>query len=202
MITFGLTGGICCGKSSVSYTFQYHDIPMVDADKVARKVVEVGTKGWQLIRAAFGQEYLNEDQTINRTKLGALVFSDRRARADLDAFMLPLITEEAAAQFKRLQEEGHPLAGYDAALIIEMGHADKYRPLVVVACSLETQLSRLMKRNSLTQEEAMARIECQMPTEKKIALADWVIYTDGTIDESIAQTEFFISMFNGESFGP
>lgn len=202
MITFGLTGGIASGKSTVTKTFRAHGIPMVDADIVARQVVEVGTKGWERIRATFGMEYLLDDQTLNRPKLAKLVFSNRQARSEMDQLMLPLINDESTAQIKKLHDEGNQIVGYDAALLCEMGNADKYRPLVVVACKQETQLARLMKRNCLTLEESMARIEAQMPTDRKIAMADWVINTDGTIEESISETEFFIGMLKGEPFGP
>lgn len=202
MITFGLTGGIASGKSTVTKTFRAHGIPMVDADIVARQVVEVGTKGWERVRATFGMEYLLDDQTLNRPKLAKLVFSDRQARSEMDQLMIPLINDESTVQIKKLHDEGHEIVGYDAALLCEMGNANKYRPLVVVACKQETQLARLMKRNCLTEAEAMSRIEAQMPTDKKIAMADWVIYTDGTVEQSISETEFFIGQLKGEPFGP
>jgi dephospho-CoA kinase len=189
MITFGLTGGIACGKSTVTRTFRANGIPMVDADIVARQVVEVGTAGWFLIRKNFGQEYLNEDQTLNRTKLGALVFSDTQARERLDHLMMPLVTDEAMAQIKKLHEEGHEIVGYDAALICEMGHADLYRPLVVVVCTPEIQLERLMRRNSLTKVESMSRVNAQMAMGVKADMADYVIETSGPIENSILQTE-------------
>jgi dephospho-CoA kinase len=187
----GLTGGIASGKSTVVKTFVRLGIPEVDADIVARQIVEVGSKGWQLIRAAFGQEYINEDQTINRSKLATLVFSDRSARSDLDGLMLPLITEESERQLQKLVAE-YPIIVYNAALICEMGHVDKYRPLIVVSCPLKTQLARLMKRNSLSEEAAMKIINSQTPTEEKVKLADFVVDTSNSIDESIAQTEKII----------
>jgi dephospho-CoA kinase len=186
---FGLTGGIACGKSTVSKTFQKHGIPMVDADVVARQIVEPGTLGLELITRAFGKDYLNEDGTLNRTKLGGKVFEDRISRYLLDFIMAPLLKAESAAQLNKLAEQGHALVGYDAALICEMRNADKYRPLVVVACAPETQLARLMSRNSLTKEQAMSRITSQMSVEQKVKIADFVIRTDGSIEESIVQTE-------------
>lgn len=188
-ITFGLTGGIACGKSSVTYTFEYHGIPMVDADKVARQVVEPDTLGWHCIKAVFGQEYLNEDRTLNRSKLGALVFSNKEKKLLLEALMTPWIRCESRKQLDDHHSNGHQLVGYDAALILERGNADKFRPLVVVACPLKIQLARLMKRNSLSEEAAMNIINSQMPTEEKIKHADFVIDTSGSIDDSIAQTE-------------
>lgn len=197
MITFGLTGGIASGKSTVTKTLRAAGIPIVDADIVARQVVEVGTPGWGMVRAMFGTEYLNEDDTLNRTKLAALVFSDKQALYNMNAIMTPLINAESTAQIKKLHDGGAPLVGYDAALICEMGNSEKYRPLIVVHCPRDTQLARLMSRNSLTRDEAMARIEAQMPVEKKMALADYLIDTSGTVEESINQTKRIIEILNG-----
>jgi dephospho-CoA kinase len=193
MITFGLTGGIACGKSTVTKTFRNHNIPIVDADIVARQVVEVGSFGWSAIKYSFGTNYLNEDETVNRTKLGALVFNNKVSMFTLNAIMAPLIEIEAAKQIKAFYEDGHAMVGYDAALICELGNADKYRPLIVVACKTETQLARLMSRNSLTNDEAMSRISAQMPVAQKIAMADYVVDTEGAIEDSIKQTEKVIS---------
>lgn len=192
MITFGLTGGIACGKSTVTKTFRANNIPMVDADIVARQVVEPGTFGLSRVIRAFGSEYLNADGTLNRTKLGAFVFADRDARARIDKIMAPLITTESQTQIASLHSQGNYIVGYDAALICEMGNSEKFRPLIVVHCPRDTQVERLMSRNNLTRAEAMARIEAQMPLEKKLKLADYKIDTSGTVEESIKQTEIII----------
>lgn len=192
MITFGLTGGIASGKSTVTKTFRSAGIPMVDADIVARQVVEPGTHGLETVINAFGTDFLQSDGTLNRTALGSLVFADREARQLIDKIMLPLINDESTAQIKKLHEEGHVLVGYDAALICEMGNVEKFRPLIVVHCPRVTQIERLMSRNNLTHAEAMLRIEAQMPVEKKMALADYLIDTSGTIEESINQTKEII----------
>lgn len=188
MITFGLTGGIACGKSTATKTFRAHGIPMVDADEAARDVVAPGTAGLHALKYAFGEEYIQPDGYLDRVKFGAMVFADTEKRALLDAIMLPLIMENVSSQFEKLHQTGHLLIGYDAALLIEMGHADFYRPLIVVQCRTLTQINRLMKRNGLTADDAMRRISAQMPTEQKVALADYVINTDGTIEESVKQT--------------
>lgn len=196
MITFGLTGGIACGKSTVTKTFRSAGIPMVDADIVARQVVEPGTHGLETVISVFGTDFLRSDGTLNRTALGSLVFADREARRLIDEIMLPLINAESTAQIKKLHGEGHVLVGYDAALICEMGNVEKFRPLIVVHCPRVTQIERLMSRNNLTHAEAMLRIEAQMPVEKKIALADYLIDTSGTIEESINQTKEIIEKLN------
>lgn len=189
MITFGLTGGICCGKSTATKTFRAAGIPMVDADIVARQVVEPGTPGLKEVIDAFGNEYLQEDGTLNRTKLGALIFANRLKRWQIDLIMLPLIKNESSKQIQSFHDQGHGVVGYDAALICEMGDADRFRPLVVVHCPTDMQVERLIKRNNLTREEAMSRVEAQMPVSMKIEMADYTIDTSGTIEESISQTK-------------
>lgn len=192
---FGLTGGIASGKSTVSKTFQYLGIPMVDADIIARQVVEPGSYGLNTIIDVFGEEMILPDGTLNRPKLSKEVFSnpDLSLRKDLmdvlNRIMAPLIQEESARQLNKLEADGHRVVGYDAALICEMGNADKYRPLVVVHCPQETQLERLMSRNSLTRQRAMDIIDLQMPAERKVKMADYTIDTSGSIAQSILQTK-------------
>lgn len=201
MITFGLTGGIASGKSTVTKTFRAHGIPIVDADIVARQVVEPGTLGLGAIISAFGSEYRQEDGTLDRIGLGKLIFSDRTARHQIDMIMLPLINQESDKQIKKLHDEGAPLVGYDAALICEMGNSEKFRPLIVVHCPRDTQLARLMSRNNLTRDEALLRIEAQMPVEKKLALADYSIDTSGTVEQSIKQTKNIIQSLRSKLHG-
>lgn len=196
MITFGLTGGIACGKSTVTKTFRSHNIPMVDADVVARQVVEVGTPGLSQIVDTFGTEYLQDDGTLNRTMLGQLVFSNKEAMVKLNHIISILVHNESDSQLKKFHDEGYTLVGYDAALIIENGNADKYRPLIVVSCPQETQLNRLMSRNSLTYDEAMSRINAQLSSEEKAMHADFVIDTSGSIKFSVQQTEVVIYELN------
>lgn len=192
MIKVGLTGGIASGKSTVSRTLRAHNIPVVDADIIARQVVEPGTFGHHQIALIFGDDYINNDNTINRIKLGELVFADKAALHTLNEFMAPLINTESKLQLEALHASGHPIVVYDAALIVEMGNADKYRPLIVVYCESEIQLQRLMSRNSLAQADALARIKAQISPEEKVKLADFVINTSTTIEDSIKQTENII----------
>lgn len=197
MITFGLTGGIACGKSTVTKTFRAHGIPMVDADIVARQVVEPGTTGLTMIVETFGSQYLLADGTLNRSALASLVFSNQEAMNQLNHIMAPIIEIESNNQIGLFHYEGYPIVGYDAALIIEQGNAKNYRPLIVVSCPQDMQLARLMSRNSLTREEGMARIVAQFPVEAKVKLADFVVDTSGTVENSISQTEKIISALQG-----
>jgi len=192
----GLTGGIASGKSTIAKTFAKHNIPIVDADIVARQVVEPGKYGLNRIAFVFGKDVLLEDGTLNRKKLGELVFSNDDILVVLNRIMLPLILEEASTQMTKLYKSGHKIIVYDAALICENGNADKYRPLIVAHCSKETQLARLIKRNGLTEEQAMKRINAQMSSEDKIKLADYSVDTNGTIESSIQQTKNIIGLIN------
>jgi dephospho-CoA kinase len=204
MITFGLTGSICCGKSTVSKTFLRHGIPMVDADIVARQVVEPGTIGLSQVVATFGDSFVNLDGTLNRIKLGNLVFSNPSEMEKLNAIMGSLIRAEGYKQIKNLHKNGHTIVGWDAALLVENEAFHKFKPLIVVACSLENQLERLMKRGTghgpLTKEQAMNRINSQMPTEEKIKVADCVISTDGTIEDAVKQTEDILSQMKFDDY--
>ncbi len=177
------------GKSTVTKTFRAHNIPMIDADIIARQVVEPGTLGLARVIDTFGKEYLLEDGTLDRINLGNLIFADKNQRDVLNSIMLPLINEESILQVKKFHDEGHEIVGYDGALICEMGNADKYRPLIVVHCTQEQQVERLMKRNSLTHEAAMHRINAQMPVSEKVSMADFIIDTSGTIEDSAKQAE-------------
>lgn len=192
MIIFGLTGGIACGKSTATKTFRKHGIPMVDADVVARQVVEPGTYGEYLIKENFGSDFFASDGSLDRSKLGQLVFSKPEALDLINKLIGPLVNQEADKQINELRNHGYSIIGYDAALICEMGNSKKYRPLIVVHCSADTQIARLMSRNSLTRAEAMARIAAQIPGHEKLKFADFTIDTSGTINNSIEQTEAII----------
>lgn len=195
MITFGLTGGIACGKSTVTKTFRKHGIPIVDADVIAREVVMPNTVGWSLTVDMFGPSILYSDKTINRAALAKIVFEDKKALRLLTHMMNPLIQKESEIQIKALHDQGNDIVGYDAALICEMGNANKYHPLIVVACPQYMQIERLMRRNNLSFDDAVVRVSSQMPTEKKVAMADFVIDTSGSMQNSILTTETIIKAF-------
>jgi dephospho-CoA kinase len=184
---FGLTGGICVGKTTASNVIAKQDIPVVDADLIAREVVVPGTFLLDALIETFGREYRNSDGTLNRSKLGDLVFKDAESMRVLNNLMAPAITRKAKEQFAKNQAAGHKLQCYDAALLCEMNHAALYKPLILVYCDPETQLQRLMKRNSLSREEALVRINSQMPLVEKMKLADIPVSTDGSHEETETQ---------------
>lgn len=179
MIFFGLTGGIACGKSTVARAIRAEGVPVVDADVVAREVVAPGSAGLADIVARFGPAALDASGELDRKKLGAIVFSDPDARAALNAITHPRIAARTIALRAELEAAGHDVACYEAALLVENGIADAFRPLVVVALEPAEQRARLMSRDGLTAAEADARLASQLPLERKIALADHVVWNDG-----------------------
>lgn len=182
--TFGLTGGIASGKSTVTRLFRDEGVHMVDADEVARELVAPGMPVLKLLVAAFGREILHLDGSLNRPKLGSIVFTDLRKRGVLDQIMHQHLLDEIRSQMRKAQAK-NSLVGLDAALLVEKGLHVEFRPLVVVAASSGTQLQRLMERDGFTEAEARARIGSQIPLDEKTKLADYVIQNDGNLDELI-----------------
>jgi dephospho-CoA kinase len=194
MLVFGLTGGLASGKSTVAAHLRARGVPVVDADQLAREVVAPGTPGLTAVVEAFGREVLAEDGSLERAKLADRVFSDGDARRRLNAILHPLIGAATAARVAELAARGEPLACYEAALLVENGLADAFRPLVVVAVDEATQVARAMARDNATEAQARARITAQLPLATKIAAADYVIDTSGPkeitsqrVDEVLAE---------------
>jgi dephospho-CoA kinase len=186
---FGLTGGIASGKSTVAARLGARRVPIIDADLLARQVVLPGSSASEQIREAFGDRVFLQDGTLDRKTLGALVFSDPGSRARLNAITHPKIAVLCAECASRLKARGEPLACYEAALLVENGLGGAFAPLVVVAASEATQLSRLMARDGLSPAEAAARIRSQMPMAAKAKAAAFVIENDGSLEELVRQTD-------------
>ena len=184
----GLTGGIACGKSMISAYLAQKGIPVIDGDLVARQIVEPETKGLAQIVDTFGAEYLHADGTLNRAMLGSRVFADKEALQQLNAITKPLLLEAFKTQINALQ--AHPMVVLDVALLLEdPDYKDLVNQVWVVTVSSEQQLTRLMKRNNYTVEEAQNRINVQMSNEERIQYADVVIDNNGTMSETIAQVD-------------
>ncbi len=182
----GLTGGIGSGKSTVARMLRERGIPVIDADAIARQVVEPGRPANGEIAAAW-PEVLAADGRIDRKKLGAIVFSDRGSQARLEAITHPRIREQVAVQAAALQASGHRLAFLEAALLVETGSYKQLDGLVVVSASEEAQIRRVMARDACSREEALARIRAQRPLADKIRAADHVLDNNGDLDATRAQ---------------
>jgi dephospho-CoA kinase len=178
MLRVGLTGSIAVGKSFVSGVLAELGCRVLDADDTAREVVEPGSPALREVAAKFGSEFLESDGTLNRVKLGALVFADSAQRLALNSILHPYII---AAQDKRLRDwEGadpRGIAVVDAALMIESGGYKRFDKLIVVHCRPEVQLERAMIRNKLSRPDVEARIAAQMSQEEKMKFADYLIDT-------------------------
>ena len=190
MLRVGLTGSIAVGKSYVSGLLVELGCHVVDADVLARRVVEPGSEGLRRIVESFGEWVLKPDGTLDRVGVGAVIFKDESKRELINSLLHPLIIAEQDELLRRWESEDPRGVGVvDAALLIESGGHARFDKLVVVHCRPEVQLERLMRRNSLSSEEAAARILAQMPQEEKLRYADFKIDTSGSFDETRRQTE-------------
>jgi dephospho-CoA kinase len=185
----GLTGSIASGKSTISAMLKEKGYPIIDADLVARLVVEPGTSNLREIEHTFGHAVMHEDGTLNRDALGKLIFDDPAKRKQLNDLMHPAIRSEMLRQRDELFESGQKTLIMDIPLLFESRLQHFVDKILVVSVTEEMQLQRLMSRNSLSKEEASARIQSQLPISEKEKGADAVIYNNGTIEQSKEQLE-------------
>ena len=182
MLTVGLTGGIGSGKSEVSRRLRELGAVVIDADAVAREVVEPGTPGLAAVVEAFGEGVLLADGTLDREGLGRIVFGDPDKLARLNAIVHPLVGERIAGRMAEVERD-HPdgVVVYDVPLLVENHLQDGYDVVLVVAASAETQLRRLVQQRGMSEDDARARIAAQAPLADKLAVADIVVDNDGPL---------------------
>ncbi|EAG9755728.1 dephospho-CoA kinase [Listeria monocytogenes] len=193
--TIGLTGSVATGKSTVSNMIQQAGIPLVDADIAARKVVESGTEGLKEIVAYFGEEILLADGTLNRAKLGEIIFKDKEKREKLNEITHPRVKDYMLEARERFFEAGEELVFFDIPLLFESHLESLVDKIVVVWTTPETELKRLMERNNLTKEDALRRIESQMGIDEKARKADFVIDNNESLEKTQKQVLTFIKRF-------
>lgn len=184
MYIIGLTGSIASGKSTVSRILAECGAPIVDADLIAREIAKRGQAGWRGIVEAFGEGVLLPNGELDRMKVGEMIFRDAKKRAMLDAIMHPIILERINTQIEELARAGYKAAVLDIPLLLELGWQDKVDAVWLVAVSPDVQKMRLMARNDLTEEQALARIASQMSIAEKRQYADKIIENDGTPEET------------------
>lgn len=190
MIEVGLTGGIASGKSVVSCMLAGLGARVVDADVLARQALEPGRPAFAETVLRFGEGILSPDGTVDRARLAELVFSDPDKRLLLESIVHPAVFELEAELVRRVaEEEPGSVVVFDAALLIESGAHSRMDKVVVVWCRPGTQLERLMRRNGMTAEEALRRVDAQMPLEEKLGYADYVIDNDGSIEDTLRQVK-------------
>lgn len=184
MYLIGLTGGIASGKSTVSQMLKNLGGKIIDADKIAREVVMPNEPAWQDIIKKFGKEILLEDQNIDRIKLGNLVFSNQCAKKHLDFIMHPRIEEKIKQKILQYRDDHDSILVLDIPLLYEAGWDTITNENWVVYVSPALQLERLMKRNKLTKQQAVDRINSQMLLEDKAKLADYMIDNNGSLEDT------------------
>lgn len=188
MLRVALTGGIATGKSYCLSRFEALAVAVVDADRLARLAVAPGSAGLEAVVARFGTSVVRGDGTLDRAALAGIIFSDRSARADLEAIVHPDVYRRIREWFARLPP-ATPIAMADIPLLFETGHEHDFDAVVVAACTPGEQLRRLRERR-LDEDAARARLAAQWPIDEKVRRADHVIQTEGTFAETDAQVRF------------
>ena len=189
MLRVGLTGSIGVGKSFVTSVFEELGCHVLDADQTAREVVMPGAPGLKALTNAFGEEILNTDGSLDRKRLGARIFADQGERERLNHILHPFIIARQDEIMRGWEaEDPNGIGIIDAALMIESGGYKRFDKLIVVHCRPEVQLERLILRDKLSRDEALRRINSQMPQEEKQKFADYLIDTSDGFDLTRART--------------
>jgi dephospho-CoA kinase len=184
LLRVGLTGGIGSGKSEVARRLAEHGAVLIDADLAARKVVEPNSPGLAQVAAAFGDEVLRPDGSLNRERLGEIVFADPGLRAKLNAIVHPLVREwMQEAERMAVQTDGDAIVVHDVPLLAESRGKAGFDAVIVVDVSPDLQLERLVSRRGMAAEQASARMAAQASREQRLAVADIVIDNSGSLDD-------------------
>jgi dephospho-CoA kinase len=190
MMIIGLTGNIASGKTEVAKIFEELGAKIIDADEIAREVVEPGEAAWQEIVEEFGSDILNSDGSINRKKLGGIIFNDHRKREQLNRITHPRIMTKIKETIDNYKKQNAKLVIVEAALIVEKGGLlSLIDGLIVVSTDEETQIKRIMTRDGLQRDEALSRIESQMPISEKTKHATYIIDNSESLEETRKQVE-------------
>lgn len=188
-----LTGGIATGKSHVRARLEQLGVPTIDADVLSREAVAPGTTGFNDVVNRFGEHLRDENGGLDRRKLGAIVFADAQARRDLEGIIHPFVRDMTEKWFASLDPGQHPFAVADIPLLFEGERERDFDAVIVAACDAGTQLSRLMSRDALREDEARRRIAAQWPLEEKVRRADYVINTEGSFADTDRQVDEIVS---------
>ncbi|HKY06962.1 MAG TPA: dephospho-CoA kinase [Candidatus Binatia bacterium] len=183
MKLIGLTGGIASGKSTAAKIFRDLGAAIVDADALAREVVEPGQDAWKDIVDEFGPAVLQADQTLDRQKLRATIFNNPAARKKLESIIHPRVRARAEERIKQHAAAGYEIVVYEVPLLFEGNLHEWLRPVVLIASNVEVQKRRLQTRDGLDAEAAQKHIDAQMSLAEKRRLADYVIENDGSLDD-------------------
>jgi len=189
MRVFGLTGNIGSGKSTVAAMLREAGIPVLDADRISKEVTAPGGRAYDAVVQAFGREIVRDDGSIDRKRLGEIVFSDPASRERLERISHPRILEAMKEAIAGLEREGHRAAVVEATLIHESGRKGLFEAVISVTCDRETSISRLAARDGMSRGQAEARLRAQMDAARKADASDYVIDNSGTLYETRSQVE-------------
>ncbi len=185
MLVVGLTGGVASGKTTVSQVLRQEGAILIDADQIARELVQPRTPAWSELIRVFGKEILEADESINRKKLAAMVFSNHQKRRLLEEILHPQIRNEIDRRVEEIRKKDpEAVVVVDAALLVETGAYRRMDKLIVVTATGAQQMERLRKRTGAAQEEAKGIISSQMALEEKVNVADFIIRNEGTMEET------------------
>jgi dephospho-CoA kinase len=199
MLKVGLTGGIASGKSTVSKMLQDKGCTIIDADEVAHDLILKGNPGYALVVEAFGAQILDSAGEIDRKKLGAVVFENPPLIETLNRILHPEVIRQILMTWDIIQaEQLQAKVVVDASLMIESGFHKSFRHLIVVTCTLQQQIDRLMARHGFSEQQARQRISAQIPLEQKVRLADYVIDNSGSLDSTSAQVDKLFDELNSK----
>lgn len=189
----GLTGGIGSGKSTVADIFRKYGFPIIDSDKIAREIVEPYKEAWQEIVQYFGKGILNSDNTLNRNKLGDIIFHDPNKREKLNQITHPIIISRILADAKELQKRNKHVI-VEVPLLYESNIENLFDLIIVVYVDKSTQLQRVVERDQIGQTLALAKINAQLSLEIKKDKADFVVYNNDGFDKTKQQVESIIEI--------
>ena len=182
-----MTGNIGSGKSAVAAMLREAGIPVLDADRISREVTAPGGRAYDAVVETFGRGILRDDGSIERKRLGEIVFADPRLRGQLEAITHPAIFEGMKEAISGIEREGHRVVVVEAALIHESGRKGLFEAVISVTCDRETAISRLAARDGMTRSQADARLRAQMDADRKAGASDYVIDNSGSLDETRRQ---------------
>ena len=189
MRVFGLTGNIGSGKSTVAAMLREAGIPVLDADRISREVTAPGGRAYDAVVGAFGRGILRDDGSIDRNRLGEIVFADPSSRERLERITHPAILEAMKEGIVGLEREGHRTAVVEATLIHESGRKGLSEAVISVTCDRETAISRLAARDGMTRGQVEARLRAQMPADRKAGASDYVIDNSANPEETSRQVK-------------
>lgn len=196
MLRIGLTGGIGSGKSTVAQMFLDKGFPVIDADQVARAVVEPGEPALHSLAEAFGQDVINDDGTLNRAELARRAFVDQDRTQTLNAITHPAIRDTVAQRFAAYEEQGESAVIYDMPLLVDKNLHREMGLVIVVDVEVETRVQRLTESRGLDAEDVRRRIAAQVDDATRLAAADVVIDNNGAVEDLLPQVEKAIVEIN------